>query len=502
MKQPLNLENYVGAYKKHICPYPVLLVAHAYHVFFKRYLGIALARLYVPVTNGVWQGFLENNSWLESQQIMFELYKKNPNIIDEFTEQFKKASKEYLMFTETLMKKDYKTLSNKHLLEFYKRYNKMYIYSFIYGECPAETLKDILEEKLRERLSEIFKDKAELNNIFSLLVIPEHESFTAKEEKELLRIALVALTKCKNPKKMKEMNELKEMKELLKQHSLKYAWVPVDYNGEPWSFKDFKLRIDEMIKDKVSPEEKLKKIESMDRETRKKQLEIKEKYGLGEETWQWCIAAQKCMILMDMKKEVYSKAHYHVQFLMREIGRRLGFTLQQVNFMAPEELSTALLAKKFNSKKHRKILDDRYKSSVYINDGFKVTFVNKETEQKIRKALFKEPENKNELYGTCGNPGYVKGKARLIHTTKDFPKMKQGEILVTAYTTPEFVVVMRKSSGIVTDYGGVTSHSSIVARELNIPCVVGTKFATKLIKTGDFVEINAGEGIVRIINEL
>ena len=64
-------------------------------------------------------------------------------------------------------------------------------------------------------------------------------------------------------------------------------------------------------------------------------------------------------------------------------------------------------------------------------------------------------------------------------------------------TRPEFVPIMKKAAAIVTDEGGITCHAAIISRELGVPCVVGTKIATKVLKDNDFVEIRATHGLVR-----
>ena len=64
-------------------------------------------------------------------------------------------------------------------------------------------------------------------------------------------------------------------------------------------------------------------------------------------------------------------------------------------------------------------------------------------------------------------------------------------------TRQDFVAVMRKVAAIVTNEGGVTCHAAIIARELGLPCVVGTKIATEVLRDGDLVEVNANKGIVK-----
>ena len=78
-------------------------------------------------------------------------------------------------------------------------------------------------------------------------------------------------------------------------------------------------------------------------------------------------------------------------------------------------------------------------------------------------------------------------------------KAEEVFVLVTSMTRPEMVVAMEKAAAIVTDEGGITSHAAIVSRELKIPCIIGTKVATKILKNGDLVEVDAFKGIVRKI---
>jgi pyruvate,water dikinase len=86
------------------------------------------------------------------------------------------------------------------------------------------------------------------------------------------------------------------------------------------------------------------------------------------------------------------------------------------------------------------------------------------------------------------------GKAHKIMDAKDIGQFKKGEILVTDMTDPDWVPAMKLASAIVTDEGGRTAHAAIVSRELGIPCVVGTKNATKVIKTGHPITVDCSTG--------
>jgi len=76
-------------------------------------------------------------------------------------------------------------------------------------------------------------------------------------------------------------------------------------------------------------------------------------------------------------------------------------------------------------------------------------------------------------------------------------KVEEGDILVTSMTRPEFLPIMKKAAAFVTNEGGITSHAAIVSRELKKPCIIGTKFATQVLKDGDMVEVDATNGVIK-----
>ena len=107
-----------------------------------------------------------------------------------------------------------------------------------------------------------------------------------------------------------------------------------------------------------------------------------------------------------------------------------------------------------------------------------------------------------EVKGHVANPGFAVGKAKIISAlSKDqeaeMATMRRGDILVTGMTRPHLMVAIRKAAAIVTDEGGIASHAAIISREYNIPCIIGTKIATKIFKNGDYIEVDARNGIVR-----
>ena len=109
-------------------------------------------------------------------------------------------------------------------------------------------------------------------------------------------------------------------------------------------------------------------------------------------------------------------------------------------------------------------------------------------------------DRKVVVKGAPASPGQVAGKAHVILDPSMIDEFKEGEILVTEMTAPDWVPAMKKAKAIVTDSGGMTCHASIVSRELGIPCIVGTKSrgeaATESIHSGDDITVDATHGVV------
>jgi|GEM_PF-5153899 phosphoenolpyruvate synthase/pyruvate phosphate dikinase len=127
-------------------------------------------------------------------------------------------------------------------------------------------------------------------------------------------------------------------------------------------------------------------------------------------------------------------------------------------------------------------------------------YLQKNLDKKLlkNKITLENPDTKAaSIKGNVAYPGKVKGRVRVVLSSKDFSLFKNNEILVTEMTDPNFISIFKKSLAVITDEGGITSHASITSRELKIPCIVGTKIATKSLRNGDLIEVDARKGIVR-----
>ncbi len=108
-------------------------------------------------------------------------------------------------------------------------------------------------------------------------------------------------------------------------------------------------------------------------------------------------------------------------------------------------------------------------------------------------------KGKEILKGLAIGEAIASGKVQVIKNIKDIEKFEEGSILVTEITSPDWVPIMKKAKGIITDHGGRTSHAAIVSRELRVPAIVGTNNATKILKHGQNITMSCVQGDEGII---
>ena len=126
--------------------------------------------------------------------------------------------------------------------------------------------------------------------------------------------------------------------------------------------------------------------------------------------------------------------------------------------------------------------------------------------QKFMKVFHKSISQDHKLHGRGVSVGTVTGRVYKVsvadeHLEDELAMMKKGDILVVESTQPQFTPFCKKAKAIVTDEGGVLSHAAILAREFGTPCVVGTRIATMVLKTGQKIQVDGKQGIVTLLEE-
>ena len=100
------------------------------------------------------------------------------------------------------------------------------------------------------------------------------------------------------------------------------------------------------------------------------------------------------------------------------------------------------------------------------------------------------------VQGLAASAGRAVGAVRILESADQGDQLLSGEVLVAKMTSPDWVPTMRRASALITDGGGITCHAAIVSRELGVPCVVGARNATTVLRNGEIVTVDGAEGTV------
>ena len=198
----------------------------------------------------------------------------------------------------------------------------------------------------------------------------------------------------------------------------------------------------------------------------------------------------------DRKRNILIYLH-SLEILLKEIGQRKGINLQVIRDTFPQEVEDILngkITEDFINKRREKCF------VVWEEKSDRPEILIGEEAKNWEELLIPQINNTKVVKGNCASKGKAIGKVRILLNASENDKLEDDEILVTFMTSPDFMSAVRRCSAIVTNLGGITSHAAIISRELRIPCVVGTKNATEILKTGDMVEVDANNGIIKILS--
>lgn len=428
---------------------------------------------------------------------------ENPDFITNTKIGSDRLSKELLRFIkqhQSLIK-----LTNKQLADTYLDYCKLYANYHFINTIPWVLAGDSLADYLKEYLSSMLSKK-EVLKCFTLLATPTVSAYTSNQELEFLKI-VIAVEADKNIisifKKEKPAVIQKALKKqgkiwlLIKKHSEMFGWIPFDYIGpDVWDESYFIQQIKEFISSNKSARKALAKYKGYHKDLKLKQEKVKKKLKISKDDFRAFQDLQTLTVLQDNRKETAVQTHVWLEKIMRkEISKRLGVSVKALRYTTEKEISEMLLGRKIL----KESLEQRHWNAVTrkARNGYNI-----ETGKKVEKLWHDlTPKSGKDSYikGVPGALGSIKGTVKVLLSPKDIAKVKQGDILVSAMTTPDYILAIKKAAAIVTDEGGITSHAVIVSRELGIPCIIGTKIATRVLKDGDVVEVDANNGIVKIL---
>jgi len=189
---------------------------------------------------------------------------------------------------------------------------------------------------------------------------------------------------------------------------------------------------------------------------------------------------QELVFFRTERTDVFYQLYFQARPILKELAKKHGIEFKDMNYYR---------AKSFIDGKAEKYSP----LCSFAFDGEDVLF---QKDPIITEVIL----DKDDITGTIAFKGKVRGLVKIVKNPTELDKVKQGDILVTQMTFPSFIPAMNRASAFVTDEGGITCHAAIVAREMGKPCIIGTKNATKKLKDNDLVEVDANNGVVKILH--
>lgn len=409
--------------------------------------------------------------------------------VEEFLKESAKKRSEFREVIKKIEEMDLKKCTNEELLKVFNEYcKKLERIQALYLASQPEGV-DFVNTKLSELLNkELGKENVE----------EEHKMSTSSHKVDLIQQERI------------DFYNLLE-KEItigaLKEHAKKYPCF--FFNTYNWEaiFSYLQERIKETKRGEL--EREINRAQQKKEQMEKKKQELL--LVLSDETKRYATTLMELGHDRLELKNCWSGAELLGLNMLLEISTRINTPPE--DFFASytkEDVENALLHEEKVSEEEIK---KRKQAMLYKVENGEITFKSgEEAERAIGRLLGKQDFSEQiTVKGMVANNGIISGRVRivLIEDIEKFQKalseFAQGEILITTMTSPNMVPLIKKAAGIVTNEGGICSHAAIIARELTTPrkkpCIVGTKDATRIFRTGEYVFLDGKNGTVTKIQK-
>jgi phosphoenolpyruvate synthase/pyruvate phosphate dikinase len=424
-------------------------------------------KLFVPEEN--LYGYYFTEPELEKLNKTFKNYllKQKPR---HFAQKYEGIFKELLAWAERFSRRDFSSLSNQKLGRLALEIERRFVY---YGEW--QVLAFIALEGLGTETENIIRLLPQGLKIVQAISTPPKLTRIAKAHLELLGMIV---------KNHTDSNSLHT-------YAAKYGWLSMyEFIDEPITVKEISDRL-------VSSDAAKKEIKTYLAD-RKKGLKFYNKFLKSLQNQprlkKMVEISHQFAYLKDMRDDYRRPAYLAFKPFWKEVAKRTGLSVIQTNQLMADELVTALNKP---SEKFKELAQKRISAyALKLHNGKFKIYSGKMASYKIAKLVSTKHQTK-EIKGQSAFGGKTTGRAVIINHQSEFKKFRKNDILVTVMTHPEFLPIMRQAKAIVTDEGGITCHAAITAREFKVPCITGTRIATKVFKDGNIIEVDANKGIIK-----
>ncbi|MEW6610841.1 MAG: PEP-utilizing enzyme [Patescibacteria group bacterium] len=385
---------------------------------------------------------------------------------------------------------NFRLMSNYEFGEVFQRWSDLYLQFWTIGLLPE--IANWGGEQLLRRHLEAKISPESLSLVFERLSAPEDLSFYQRAELDLLKLRLLRNTHALSAKTQR-----------LAEYQSRYFHILNSYHHtKVLGINYFKKELAHYTRERAR--RKICTLRSLHATVKSEKRRLIARYGLSRQVVKIASRLSFCIWWQDLRKFYIFRANHYLDTFLRECTRRYEVGLDQIYYYNYSTLlCLALTGRKFTTTelKRRKA----HFIMGYCEDTNAVEyFSGAKAKHTIQSFLVRRKvRHEGDLRGLVvshGKNNLLIAKVKVLTSPHEAYKLKRGEILVAAMTSPDYITAMRKAGAIVTDEGGMTCHAAIISRELGIPCIVNTKIATTVLHDGDVVEVDSTRGVVRKVS--
>jgi pyruvate,water dikinase len=466
----------------------------------KKYLGFYAGSQNYLILNG--DEYYLNRDVINLKTLFNKHFEEDQYFFSSFKAHIQDIVRTAKRYQKNLQKKSFTKLSLNELLKEHDRFYNVYLSSLI----PSFSRPDnYLNDKLKNVLQIIIQDKQKRTEALdAILTCPNLGKLTySSEPVNLLKI--VDEIKYGN---YSLDNLPKSIQDHIENHVKKYSWLksPVGIYEDLFTVKDFKKRIINQLNNPNYIGYNSVKLSRKNQETNYKR--VIGKYNFGATDRLLIQAVRDFIFLRTYSTETSDELFFNARIsLFKCIGQRLGISSEDVLMLSKKEIDNYLTKGRISLREISEIVKNRRNSFSILVWRKNMEFYFGRTSKRINTYLtdkLNKTRHQHEgryITGNIGNKGYVVGRVKIVNDSDDTEKVNIGDILVSTMTTPDLIAGIEKASGFITDEGGMCCHAAIVSREFKVPCIVGTKNATRLLKDDDIVILDANKNQILLSDE-
>lgn len=398
----------------------------------------------------------------------------------------------FLDYCKNISDKDLSKLTNKDLVKEYENFideeddftNFLWIIFAMDFLFPKE-----LEKELKDYLKRINKEQ-EFSKYQEIILACDKKTSAFDQSIDILKLA-------KKAKSISKSQLKKEVEKLIKKY---HFFTIINFDEAPFKEDYFYGEINNILENKIDTGKEIKRINEQFKNNKKKFDGFVKKLDNDSKLRKIAEACHGASYYRDYRNDIRRKAYFYARDLYKEISKRLDISFTDLLYVTREDIKKSIIKNKCVLTKKEIESNKKYFAIILQNKKSDYFYEDKKIDDLLN--LLEPKQNIKEFKGISASPGKITGKAKIVLVPqKDGHKLNKGDILIASMTNIDFVPLMSKASAVITDEGGLLCHAAIVSREMKKPCIVGTKIATKVIKDNDIIEVDANNGVVKIIKK-